>query len=158
MNTLVSSIGEISISKSRTGTNYLSGRIAIRRKQKTDHQPALVNLLSSDDSVFDWFKSFKEIESILNKLIPDKSSHIIMLGCGNSTLSEDVSFHVHLRKLNLPSCKRIDSEFTQMYDAGYTNIVNIDYSASCIAKMKSRTRDRPLMTCKHSLPSRGLQS
>lgn len=103
MNTLVSSIGEFSISKLRMRTNRLSGRIAIRRKQENDQQIALINILHSDDGVFDWFKSFKEIESILNNLIPDKSSHIIMLGCGNSTLSEDVSFRVNLRKLNLPS-------------------------------------------------------
>lgn len=77
---------------------------------------------ASDDAVFDWFKSFAEIESILTELIPNKTSRILMLGCGNSPLSE------------------------QMYDAGYTNIVNIDYSANVIAKMKARTQDRPLMT------------
>ena len=104
MNTLVSSIGESSISKPRTRTNHLTGRIAMRRKQAKRTITkfiALINLLSSDEGVFDWFKSFKEIESILNKLIPNKSSHILMLGCGNSTLSEDVSFRVNLRKLIL---------------------------------------------------------
>ncbi|KAG8836523.1 hypothetical protein FRC18_011200 [Serendipita sp. 400] len=75
----------------------------------------------SDDGVFDWFKSFKDIEDHFGTLISDKSASILMLGCGNSTLSEE------------------------MYDAGYTNIVNIDYSAVVIEKMKLRNKDRPLM-------------
>ncbi|KAG8876513.1 hypothetical protein FRC20_001413 [Serendipita sp. 405] len=77
----------------------------------------------SDDGVFDWFKSFKDIEDYFGTLISDKSASILMLGCGNSTLSEE------------------------MYEAGYTNIVNIDYSAVVIEKMKLRNEDRPLMRC-----------
>ncbi|KAG8760869.1 hypothetical protein FRC14_001428 [Serendipita sp. 396] len=76
---------------------------------------------TSDDGVFDWFKSFKDIEDYFGTLISDKSASILMLGCGNSTLSEE------------------------MYEAGYTNIVNIDYSAVVIEKMKLRNEDRPLM-------------
>ncbi|KAG8799879.1 hypothetical protein FRC17_007012 [Serendipita sp. 399] len=74
-----------------------------------------------DDGVFDWFKSFKDVEGHFSALIPDKSASILMLGCGNSTLSEE------------------------MYDAGYTNIVNVDYSGIVIEKMKARNEGRPLM-------------
>lgn len=45
----------------------------------------------SDESSFDWFKTYSDISDIVRELIPDKSSRILMLGCGNSTLSEDVS-------------------------------------------------------------------
>jgi len=45
-----------------------------------------------------------------------------MLGCGNSTLSED------------------------MYDDGYKNIVNVDYSPIVIERMRARNHDRPEMS------------
>lgn len=44
---------------------------------------------SVEDS-FDWFKSYSDLADIIHELIPDKSSKILMLGCGNSKLSEDV--------------------------------------------------------------------
>jgi hypothetical protein len=44
----------------------------------------------SDDGVFDWFRSFRDIQLIFEELIPDKNSRILILGCGNSTLSEEV--------------------------------------------------------------------
>ncbi|KAE9399951.1 S-adenosyl-L-methionine-dependent methyltransferase [Gymnopus androsaceus JB14] len=68
----------------------------------------------ADGASFDWFKSYSEIASILQDLIPDRSSKILMLGCGNSKLSQD------------------------MYDDGYQNIVNTDYSSVIIEKMKER--------------------
>ncbi|TFK51876.1 S-adenosyl-L-methionine-dependent methyltransferase [Heliocybe sulcata] len=68
----------------------------------------------SDESSFDWFKSYDEIAPLIRELIPDKSSRILMLGCGNSRLSE------------------------QMYDDGYKNIVNIDYSSVVIQQMRER--------------------
>ncbi|KAJ3890478.1 S-adenosyl-L-methionine-dependent methyltransferase [Lentinula edodes] len=76
----------------------------------------------ADDASFDWFKSYSETSDILRSLIPDKRSRILMLGCGNSKLSED------------------------MYDDGYHNIVNTDYSSIIIEKMKQRHGDaRPQM-------------
>ncbi|KAH7872935.1 S-adenosyl-L-methionine-dependent methyltransferase [Lentinula edodes] len=76
----------------------------------------------ADDASFDWFKSYSEISDILRSLIPDKRSRILMLGCGNSKLSED------------------------MYDDGYHNIVNTDYSSIIVEKMKQRHGDaRPQM-------------
>ncbi|KAI8996436.1 S-adenosyl-L-methionine-dependent methyltransferase [Trametes punicea] len=76
----------------------------------------------SEDSSFDWFKSYSDIAEIIRELIPDKSSRILMLGCGNSTLSQD------------------------MYDDGYRNIVNTDYSGVLIEKMRHKhERSRPEM-------------
>ncbi len=45
----------------------------------------------AEGSSFDWFKSYADIVDIIRELIPDKNARILMLGCGNSTLSEDVS-------------------------------------------------------------------
>ncbi len=47
-------------------------------------------LRESENSSFDWFKSYGDMADIMRELIPDKSSRILMLGCGNSTLSQDV--------------------------------------------------------------------
>jgi len=44
-----------------------------------------------DTSTFDWFKTYEEVSPILNELIRDQTSQVLILGCGNSTLSEDVS-------------------------------------------------------------------
>ncbi|KAH7335418.1 S-adenosyl-L-methionine-dependent methyltransferase [Rhizoctonia solani] len=62
---------------------------------------------------FDWFKSYKEIKEILEVYIPGRDVRILMLGCGNSTLSED------------------------MYQDGYHDIVNIDFSPIVIQHMQS---------------------
>ncbi|KAI0629369.1 S-adenosyl-L-methionine-dependent methyltransferase [Trametes polyzona] len=76
----------------------------------------------SEDSSFDWFKSYNDIAEIMRELIPDKSSRILMLGCGNSTLSQD------------------------MYDDGYKKIVNTDYSGILIEKMRHKhEQSRPEM-------------
>lgn len=68
----------------------------------------------------------------MNRFVPDKNARIVMLGCGNSTLSRD------------------------MYDDGYRNIANIDYSAIVIEKMGRVNADRTGMTCQYgpALPCR----
>ncbi|PWN49461.1 S-adenosyl-L-methionine-dependent methyltransferase [Violaceomyces palustris] len=67
-----------------------------------------------EDGDFDWFKKYDEIRDIFLELIPSKQSRVLMLGCGNSTLSAD------------------------MYADGYSNITNIDYSPVVIDKMRAR--------------------
>ncbi|TIB75929.1 S-adenosyl-L-methionine-dependent methyltransferase [Wallemia mellicola] len=71
-----------------------------------------------DNGDFDWFKKYSDIREHLAPLIPNKDARILMLGCGNSTLSRD------------------------MYDDGYHNILNIDYSPVCIEKMREANIDR----------------
>lgn len=61
---------------------------------------------------FDWFKSYSDIKSILADYIPGRNARILMLGCGNSTLSHD------------------------MYQDGYHEIVNIDFSSVVIEQMR----------------------
>jgi EEF1A lysine methyltransferase 4 len=39
---------------------------------------------------FDWFKTYTQIRDILLDVIPNRSSKILILGCGNSSLSEDM--------------------------------------------------------------------
>ncbi|KAJ7625681.1 S-adenosyl-L-methionine-dependent methyltransferase [Roridomyces roridus] len=76
----------------------------------------------ADDASFDWFKTYDDIAPLLRELIPRKDARILMLGCGNSTLSQD------------------------MYDDGYENIVNTDYSSVVIEQMSRRhTEKRPRM-------------
>ena len=44
----------------------------------------------SEDASFDWFKRYEDVAGLFRNAIPDKNARILMLGCGNSTLSEDV--------------------------------------------------------------------
>lgn len=58
---------------------------------------------------------------LFDDLIPNRTARILMLGCGNSTLS--------------PS----------MHTAGYTNIVNIDYSTTLIQRLTARFPDQTFL-------------
>jgi hypothetical protein len=75
---------------------------------------------------FDWFKSYADVAHLLHPLLPDKNARILMLGCGNSTLSEDVRRYYTLPNRSSSNLPRI---IAQMYDDGYKNIVNIDVSS-----------------------------
>ena len=75
----------------------------------------------SDDGSFDWFKSYSDISHIIHELIPDKSARILVLGCGNSKLSEEVSCSFH----HQISASRYHT-YMQMYDDGYKSITNVD--------------------------------
>ena len=79
------------------------------------------NSREANGETFDWFKSYADLAEILNGLIPEKSSRILMLGCGNSRLSEDVSFQKGLRKVCL--FKEI---YLKLWADGYRNVVNTD--------------------------------
>ncbi|RUS32017.1 hypothetical protein BC938DRAFT_476495 [Jimgerdemannia flammicorona] len=74
---------------------------------------------------FDWFKKYADLKPLLNEHIPDKNASVLMLGCGNSTLSED------------------------MYDDGYKHITNIDFSTVVIENMRTRCADRSEMKCEY---------
>ncbi|KAJ7031795.1 S-adenosyl-L-methionine-dependent methyltransferase [Mycena alexandri] len=77
---------------------------------------------SADDASYDWLKSYKDVAPLLRALIPAKDARILILGCGNSRLSQD------------------------MYDDGYKNIVNTDYSSVVIEQMRRRHEEaRPGM-------------
>ncbi|KAL1406245.1 hypothetical protein Q8F55_007939 [Vanrija albida] len=75
------------------------------------------------DHNFDWFLNADYLLPIFEELTADfgKDTRILMLGCGNSQLSE------------------------AMYDAGWKNIVNIDFSTALIEQMKVRHEGRPGM-------------
>lgn len=70
--------------------------------------------LEQDEEAFEWFKGFKDLSSMFAECMADKSGNILHLGSGNSLLSED------------------------LYEAGWSNVVNVDYSPVVIDKMKSK--------------------
>ncbi|RDB23661.1 Methyltransferase-like protein 13 [Hypsizygus marmoreus] len=86
----------------------------------------------SQDAHFDWFKSYAELAPFILELIPNKDARILMLGCGNSKLSEE------------------------MWEDGYKNIINIDYSSVVVEQMRKRHRERPEMEW-HEMDVRNLQ-
>jgi SAM-dependent methyltransferase len=62
---------------------------------------------------YEWLMSYQQLAAQLTPYL-QANTRILMVGCGNSPFSAD------------------------LYDAGYTNIVNIDYSETVIAAMKAR--------------------
>ncbi|XP_045549578.1 endothelin converting enzyme 2a isoform X1 [Salmo salar] len=62
---------------------------------------------------FEWFGDFSKFQHLLQRHVM-KDDAILVLGCGNSSMSSD------------------------MYDAGYHSITNIDYSSVCIHTMSAR--------------------
>ncbi|KAK9449995.1 S-adenosyl-L-methionine-dependent methyltransferase [Limtongia smithiae] len=74
-------------------------------------------------TTFDWFKTFCDLEPFLRAhIVPWQDCKILMLGCGNSTLSQD------------------------LYDAGLKRIVNVDFADTCIEQMKELHKDKREMT------------
>lgn len=77
--------------------------------------------LDQRNKSFDWLEDFYSLKPIFEKYL-DERDRVLILGCGNSNLSQD------------------------MYDYGYKNLVNIDISGVVIDQMKKRNKDRILMT------------
>ncbi|XP_051809678.1 EEF1A lysine methyltransferase 4 [Acanthochromis polyacanthus] len=73
------------------------------------------------EQCYDWLGSFSKFQHLLEKLVKKEDS-ILILGCGNSSMSGD------------------------MYSAGYRAITNIDYSSVCISTMSERYSNCPGMT------------
>jgi ubiquinone/menaquinone biosynthesis C-methylase UbiE len=69
------------------------------------------------DTYFDWLENYESLKPLMNNLF-DKHDKILNVGCGNAQLTED------------------------MYDDGYTCIVNTDISAVVIEQMRERNRQR----------------
>lgn len=74
-----------------------------------------------DPEPFDWFNKYSALKPFLLAAGLDETSNILVLGCGTSTMSES------------------------MWDDGYRNITNIDFSPQCISLMQRRCADRPGM-------------
>lgn len=67
----------------------------------------------ANSSNFDWYMSYQGLKEHLEPYLKS-DCRILMVGCGNSRLSEG------------------------LYEAGYKSIVNIDISSVCIEQMKER--------------------
>jgi len=76
-----------------------------------------------DDKVktFDWLQDYQSLKAIIEQVCT-KTSKILMLGCGNALISED------------------------MYKDGYCNIYNIDISETVIQTMAERNKEMIAMT------------
>ncbi|EGF79706.1 hypothetical protein BATDEDRAFT_25429 [Batrachochytrium dendrobatidis JAM81] len=75
-----------------------------------------------EQTTFDWFKGFDDIQDTFTKVLVNKTGRILHLGCGNSRLGED------------------------LYKAGWTHIVNVDYSPAVIDTMTKRCSELLGMT------------
>jgi hypothetical protein len=64
--------------------------------------------------------------TVLRPVIPDKTARILILGCGNSTLSEDVGVSAPMRMSLSKHSLNHPRTIPQMNDDEYKNIVNLD--------------------------------
>jgi SAM-dependent methyltransferase len=71
---------------------------------------------------FDWYQAYPALRPLLRARLP-ASSRVLMLGCGNSLLSED------------------------MVKDGYEEVVNVDISSVVIEQMREKHVDIPQLTC-----------
>jgi ubiquinone/menaquinone biosynthesis C-methylase UbiE len=76
---------------------------------------------TKDPEPFDWYQRYSGIKDLIAQYIK-KSDNILMAGCGNSRLSED------------------------MYDDGYTTVANVDISRVVIDQMIEKYRDKSTLT------------
>ena len=76
-----------------------------------------------DGVIYDWLEKYEALKPIF-KDVANKDTKILVIGCGNSELSEN------------------------MYDDGLTNITNIDISSIAIEQMTKRSMARPHMVYK----------
>jgi len=74
-----------------------------------------------DPEPFDWYQRWDGLKDVLKDILQPAHS-ILVLGCGNSRLSEE------------------------LFDEGYTNITNIDISMVVIEAMQQKYQDKPTMT------------
>ncbi|XP_068605339.1 EEF1A lysine methyltransferase 4 [Brachionichthys hirsutus] len=73
------------------------------------------------EETYDWLGSFCKFQHLLENHV-NKEDCILVLGCGNSSMSGD------------------------MYGAGYQSITNVDYSSVCVRALRARHRECPGMT------------
>jgi SAM-dependent methyltransferase len=72
---------------------------------------------------YEWLLTFKEVATQITPFFKS-SDKILVVGCGNSDFSAD------------------------LYDAGFTNVVNVDFSSIVIENMREKNQDRPEMEWK----------
>lgn len=79
----------------------------------------------AQESSYEWLATFKDVAPQFTPFLKS-SDKILVVGCGNSNFSAD------------------------LYDAGFTNVVNIDFSSIVIENMRETNQDRPNMEWKVS--------
>jgi len=84
-----------------------------------------------DPEPFDWYQRWAGVKDTFTQFI-QASHNILVVGCGNSRLSEE------------------------LYEEGYHNITNIDISGTVIKAMQEKYRDKPGMSYKQ-MDSRALE-
>lgn len=70
----------------------------------------------TDEECYEWFKDYTSFRDLIRKYVKPRDK-ILMLGCGNSSLSAD------------------------MYNDGFQNIINVDYSEVCIHNMQEKHKN-----------------
>jgi SAM-dependent methyltransferase len=78
-----------------------------------------------DEEEYDWLNTFADLKTQLKTFLPPPSTNprILLVGVGNSTFSKD------------------------LFDNGWTNLVNTDYAPTVIGNMKTKHQDMEWVVC-----------
>lgn len=76
---------------------------------------------TKDPEPFDWYQRYSGVRDLIAQYIK-KEDNILVAGCGNSRLSED------------------------LYEDGYSSIANIDISRVVIDQMTDKYKEKPALT------------
>eukprot|EP01121_Diplochlamys_sp_Union-15-3_P001523 TRINITY_DN11313_c0_g1_i1.p1 TRINITY_DN11313_c0_g1~~TRINITY_DN11313_c0_g1_i1.p1 ORF type:complete len:216 (-),score=42.39 TRINITY_DN11313_c0_g1_i1:16-663(-) len=72
-----------------------------------------------EERIFDWYQDYFSLKDLLNNLIP-KTKRVLVVGCGNSKLSED------------------------MVNDGYESVINVDVAHIVVKQMQKRSKEQKL--------------
>jgi SAM-dependent methyltransferase len=104
------------------GVDYHAQSIALPRSNTEYGKKTYWDERFATEPEYEWLASWEDVAYLLKPFL-SPSSHILVVGCGNSSFSAD------------------------LYDAGYTDICSLDYSEIVIDAVKTRNETiRPEMT------------
>jgi len=91
------------------------------KDNKVYKQKEYWNSRFANEETYDWLSDYDSFRELLSKEIAT-NHRILIVGCGNSELS------------------------ARLYESGYHNIVNVDFSETCIENQRRRHQHMPDMT------------
>ncbi len=113
--TLAKTTWAVCSSISKTPSNHLLTSIMIKIDDRDNGKYASVEYWNDrykTEREYDWLGDYNRFKHLINKYVDNKQAKILMVGCGNSTLSQS------------------------MFLDGYTNIISTDISEVCIQNQK----------------------
>lgn len=102
-----------------------------------------------DPEPFDWYQRYSGLKDLIGQYIK-KTDHMLMAGCGNSRLTEDMfedGVCCVRAGLHAPRAWAPHADLGARRRPGFTSIANVDISKVVIDQMAEKYRDKAGLTC-----------